>query len=331
MSDITELKKYAPLFEALPCLATVDENFRANSILLSGEDEGGLCVLSRLVAARLAKLPLTKAFEEYADIVVYPKPAQEKKPKQKKADGEKSKRYAMSVDDIKELIDSLYLTPFELDKRIYIIENAENMSEILQNKLLKSLEEPPPRVCFILCATGRMLPTVESRCNRIELPPFSVETVETELKKYHKDVAAVRLAARASRGNIGMAESILKDAGFADTYNAAKEIIFRAVGSRAFASTAAVYEKLSRDRIDDVLGIMEYLLCDIARYLAGADTVFDAEDVKRISGGYTPLAAALCAEHVRVAKRHNNANCMPSAVMDTLILKMMEEKFKCRG
>lgn len=325
---MTELIKYAPLFARLDAVRNIDKNFRASSILLSGEDEDGLKVLARIVAARLNGLPQGKAFDEHTDIVVYPKPQEKESGKGKKA-AEKNKRYAISVDDVRDIVDSLYLTPFELDKRVYIIENAESMSEILQNKLLKSLEEPPARVCFILCASGRLLPTVESRCNRIELPPFDVLTVAEEMLKYHKDKNAVMLAARASRGNIGMAENILKDAGFADTYAAAKLILMRATGSKMFARTAAVYEKFTRDKIDGVLGVMELLLSDIARLLSGVDTVFDSSDIQSISAGFTPYSAALSAEAVRTARRHNSANCMPSAVMDTLILKIMEEKARC--
>ena len=330
MSDFGQLQKYAELYARLDAVKAIDTRFRASSILLSGEDEDGLKVLARIVAAKLVGIAPSAAFDEHTDISVYPKPQEQKAKSGKKPTAEKQKRYAISVDDIRDIIDSLYLTPFELDKRVYIIENAESMSEILQNKLLKSLEEPPPRVCFILCASGRLLPTVESRCNRIELPPFDIQTVADELSKYHADKSAVLLAARASRGNFGLAESILKDVGFADMYKAAKDILKTATGSRAFAKTAAIYEKLTRERIDSALGIMEYLLSDIARYTAGVDTVFDVRDVAEAAVGFTPHSAALCADHVRTARKQLSANCMPSAVMDTMILKIMEEKAKCR-
>ncbi len=330
MSDIGQLQKYAELYAQSDAVKAIDTRFRASSILLSGEDDDGLKVLARIVAAKLVGIAVSAAFDEHTDIVVYPKPQEQKAKSGKKSTAEKQKRYAISVDDIRDIIDSLYLTPFELDKRIYIIENAESMSEILQNKLLKSLEEPPPRVCFILCASGRLLPTVESRCNRIELPPFDIETVATELAKHHADKSAVALAARASRGNFGLAESILKDAGFADMYKAAKDILKTATGSKAFAKTAAIYEKLTRERIDSALGIMEYLLSDIARYTAGVETVFDSRDVAEAANGFTPYSAALCADCVRTARKQIAANCMPSAVMDTMILKIMEEKAKCR-
>lgn len=326
MSEIS-LKKYSYLYAGLDCVKNVSAD--ASAILLSGEDDEGLKVLSRIVAARMCGISDKQALDEHADIIVYPRPADEKKSKTKSG-GEKSKRYAISVDDIKEILDSLYLTPFELKNKAYIIENAESMSEICQNKLLKSLEEPPPRVCFILCSSGKLLPTVESRCNRIELPPFDIAVVERELGKFHKVGAAVTLAAQASRGNLGTAERILADAGFADTYAAAKKLLLLSTGSKMFAHVAAVYEKLSRDKVDGLLGVVEYLLNDIARYCIGVDTVFDGKDIAEISGGYTPQSAALAAEAVREAKKHNAANCMPQAVMDTLILKIMEVKAQCR-
>lgn len=325
--SVDVLKKYAYLYAGLDGIKSVDGN--CSSVLLSGEDEDGLKVLARIVAARICGISDEHAFDEHADIIVYPRPAEEKKSKTKSG-GEKSKRYAITVDDIREILDSLYLTPFELKNKVYIIENAESMSEICQNKLLKSLEEPPPRVCFVLCSTGKLLPTVESRCNRIELPPFDVAVVERELGKFHRDGAAVRLAAQASRGNPGLAEKILADAGFADTYNSAKKLLLSATGSKMFAHAAAVYEKLSRDKIDSLLGVTEYLLNDIARQCVGVDTVFDGKDIAEISGGYTPYSAALAAEAVREAKKHNAANCMPQAVMDTLILKIMEVKAQCQ-
>ena len=112
-----------------------------------------------------------------------------------------------------------------------------------------------------------------------------MDEIAAELKKYHKDVAAVTLAARASRGNLGLAERILADAGFADTYASAKKILALATGSRMFAKTAAVYEKFTREKTDAVLGVMEYLLCDVARSLVGAETVFDSADVKPLRSG----------------------------------------------
>lgn len=322
-----ELAKYAELYGKLDIVTGISQS-DGGSFLLSGEDGDGLALTARLVAARLCGVAFEKALEEHADIIVYPNPQRSKTSSKKTA--EKSKPPMVSVDDVREIIDSLYLTPFELGKRIYIIENAESMSEICQNKLLKSLEEPPSRVCFILCACGTMLPTVQSRCRLLRLAPFPVDVVRRELDLRHKDKSANELAARASRGNIGLAERILGDGDFSKLYSAALDILRLASGSRRFAETAAVYDKLTRDKVATLLGIMEYLLCDIARALVGAETVFPSGDVTGVSDGFTPLSAANGADFVRIAKRHNEANCIPQAVMDELVLKIMEEKALCR-
>lgn len=325
-----ELVKYAPLYASVNAIAAIDDKSDASAFLLGGEDDEGLKVAARIVAAKLCGLSTDEAFKEHADITVYPRPDEEKKPKGKKAEAEKNKRYTVSVDDIREIIDSLYLTPFELDKKIIIIENAESMSEICQNKLLKSLEEPPPRVCFVLCTSGKLLPTVESRCNRVELAPFDRSVIERELMKYHSDRTAVSLAARACCGSLGRAETILADPGYADMYASCKKILALATGSRMFARVAAIYEKFTRDKIDSALDILEYLLCDVARLLSGAPTVFEESDIRSIAAGYSAYSAASCAETVRSARKYNAANCMPSAVMDGLILKIMEEKALCQ-
>lgn len=323
------LKKYSGLYESLEILNAVSTG--ASAYLLSGEDAEGLNVLARLLAARLSGLPYSRAFDDYADIQVYPKPdAKQKSTKGKKPEAEKQKRYAIGVDDIRELIGSLYLTPFELDRRVYIIEGAESMSEICQNKLLKSLEEPPRSVCFILCASGALLPTVESRCNKIELAPFPVDVTERALAANHADKKAVALAARASRGNLGMAERILADKEYASDYSAALKVLKYTGGSRMFASASAVYEKLTRDRLDAVLGLIEYLLADVASLLSGGTTVFDAKDVAGVADGFTPYSAARAADFARDARRRNAANCMPVALMDNMVLKIMEEKALCR-
>ncbi len=328
-----DLSKYRDLYDGLDILTPFSTESSQSAFLLVGEDSDGLGVVARLLAARLTGIDVSRAFEDHADIMVYPKPATaDGRTDEKKSKADNARRAPVNVDDIRDILDSLYLTPFELKRRIYIIEDADGMSEICQNKLLKSLEEPPKTVCFILCAPGAMLPTVESRCITAELAPFPIDTVYRRLSAAHADSddATVKLAARASRGNIGMAERILADKNYISAYGDALKILRLASGSRMFAKTAAVYDKYTRERVVAVLGLMEYLLGDISRELSNVPTVFDPADVKSAAVGFTPYSAAVCAEHVRNAGRRVQANCMPQAVMDGLILKIMEEKALCR-
>ena len=75
------------------------------------------------------------------------------------------------IEKVREIIDGLYLSPNESDKKIYIIKDMQNMTPQGQNALLKSLEEPPPFAIFIITAANLdlLLETVRSRAVKFNL------------------------------------------------------------------------------------------------------------------------------------------------------------------
>jgi DNA polymerase-3 subunit delta' len=82
----------------------------------------------------------------------------------------------ISIDQIKDVQHSASLPPFEGKHKVFIIDGAELLSTDAANRLLKTLEEPEPKVTFILLTTNDrlLLPTVVSRCQRLELAPLPV-------------------------------------------------------------------------------------------------------------------------------------------------------------
>jgi len=80
------------------------------------------------------------------------------------------------TEQVKDMLHATSLPPFEGKNKVFIIDGAELLSIEAANRLLKTLEEPEARVTFILLATdeNRLLKTVVSRCQRIELPPLSI-------------------------------------------------------------------------------------------------------------------------------------------------------------
>jgi DNA polymerase-3 subunit delta' len=117
-------------------------------------------------------------------------------------------RSKISINDIKEIERSASLFPYEGIYKVFIINGAENMSREASNSLLKILEEPPPQVIFALTTTdeAQLLPTVISRCQRIELAPLSTAEIENVLlRSYGIDHEQARLIARLSGGCPGWA------------------------------------------------------------------------------------------------------------------------------
>ncbi|MDD4124171.1 MAG: DNA polymerase III subunit gamma/tau [Eubacteriales bacterium] len=88
-----------------------------------------------------------------------------------------------SVDDIRQLCDELIYPPTLLKKRVYIIDEVHMLSSSAYNALLKTLEEPPEHVLFILATTeiNKIPPTVLSRCQRFEFKRLMYDDIARRL------------------------------------------------------------------------------------------------------------------------------------------------------
>ena len=121
------------------------------------------------------------------------------------------------IDDVRELIENAKYSPTSSKFKIFIIDEVHMLSKQAFNGLLKTLEEPPPRLKFILATTEvRKIPvTVLSRCQRFDLKRVNLEKLFLHLKNIAKKEngtisdSALQLIARASEGSVRDAISLL--------------------------------------------------------------------------------------------------------------------------
>lgn len=113
------------------------------------------------------------------------------------------------------VLDTVMTAPNEAARKVYILANVDMMSYGTPNALLKTLEEPPAHVCFVLTALSRerLMETILSRVFSVELTPLSDEDAAAALARRFPDVPSdVRQDAVAfSFGCLGEAEAILAD------------------------------------------------------------------------------------------------------------------------
>jgi DNA polymerase-3 subunit delta' len=118
----------------------------------------------------------------------------------------------IGIDDIRGLQRLANLPPYEGKCKVFIIDDAEYLSTEAANSLLKILEEPPPRVVWLLLAAEeeRLLPTIISRCQRLELKPVSSERVQEVLvNSYNVDASKAKLLSQLCHGRLGWALAAL--------------------------------------------------------------------------------------------------------------------------
>ncbi len=123
-------------------------------------------------------------------------------------------RSEIGIDDIRGLQRLASLPPYEGRCKAFIIDGAEYLSTEAANALLKVLEEPPQRVVWLLLAADedRLLPTVLSRCQRLELRPVPPEKVQEVLvSSYGSDADRAKLLSHLCHGCLGWALAALSD------------------------------------------------------------------------------------------------------------------------
>src|SRR5688572_6530586 len=121
------------------------------------------------------------------------------------------------IDDIREIRDRAILQPAEGRFKVYILDEAHQLTDAAWNALLKLIEEPPPHLVFVFCTTdlAKVLQTVRSRCQtfvfaRPRLPELvRVLRRDCEAEGIEAADAALALIARGARGSFRDAESTL--------------------------------------------------------------------------------------------------------------------------
>ena len=115
-----------------------------------------------------------------------------------------------SIDEIRELIERAAYKPTVGRFKVFMIDEAHQLTKDAFNALLKTLEEPPEYLKFVLATTDpeKMLPTVLSRCLQFNLRPMAPQTVQAHLagilaqEAVPAEAGALRLLARAARGSM---------------------------------------------------------------------------------------------------------------------------------
>jgi DNA polymerase-3 subunit delta' len=175
----------------------------------------------------------------------------------------------LSVDEIRKLAGFFGMTSGAGGWRVAIVDTADDMNEAAANALLKLLEEPPARAMLLLVANvpGRLLPTIRSRCQRLNLRPLEAATMDAELKTLlpEPDAKARAALARLSGGSIGMALRL----GEGDGTGLAAEAdrLIERAGEPDVPALMAFADRMSRmtDGLDDFGAFLSAALADRIR------------------------------------------------------------------
>lgn len=127
-----------------------------------------------------------------------------------------TEKVTISIEEVRELIGIAQQSPSQGRWRVIMVEDADRMTERTSNVLLKSIEEPPPRTVWLLCAPSSqdVTVTIRSRCRVVNLVTPTADAVAALLVERDGVSEEVALeAARAAQSHIGVARRLARDTG----------------------------------------------------------------------------------------------------------------------
>ena len=205
------------------------------------------------------------------------------------------------VEETRDLLDNVQYAPVRSRFKVYLIDEVHMFSRHSFNALLKTLEEPPPHVKFLLATTDpqRLPVTVLSRCLQFGLRRLSVDEIAAELariigeEEIEADPAALRVLGRAADGSMRDALSLLDQAA---AYGAGRVV---AADVRALVGT------VERDRL---LALLEALASGDAAAMVGAlDRIAgEAADCEALLGEVVEALGRMAALKVVPAGREDD-------------------------
>ena len=252
--------------------------------------------------------------EKFSDLIIYPK------------DGD-----TINSEQINNLIEESFLKPIEGERKIFILSNAQNMNIQAQNKLLKTLEEPPKNVHILMGATSEfaLLPTIKSRVEKLEIAPFSNQKLFSVLTKEFDDEGKLKNAIACGDGTVGRAISLYNDQNLKVIEDLVCEVILDMQSSKDLLKYSV---KISSSKCDlgDFLSILELVLRDMLVAKTNPTLVSNLPVFERVkmAKGYTEGALITALEKVIEAQKRKKSNANPTMLIEWVLFQILEGKYK---
>lgn len=183
---------------------------------------------------------------------------------------------SISVNDIREQLNNdISIKPYSSEYKIYIIPDANKMTEQAQNALLKTIEEPPVYAIIILLTENcdSLLPTIRSRCVTLTMNPIEKDKICTYLEnKFQLESEQAQIAANYCQGNIGKAIRFASSSDFIEMKNQVLKLL-KNLDSMDIASIIDTIKEFSthKNDINDYLDLMLLWYRDVLMFKVTKD------------------------------------------------------------
>lgn len=237
------------------------------------------------------------------------------------------KNKSIVVEEIQNIIENSVVAGIEGNKKVFMLKNFESANINAQNKLLKTLEEPPANTHIILCVSNlsNVLQTIVSRCKIVNADMFSCQQIQQFLMHNGVEQNKAQLISNYCSNNIGTAVEYANNKDFEKVLNCAFDMFLNCTKSSHILTTVNSILKL-KQHISTFFTLCEVII-NQALILKNCETQQNSQTAE-IAHNFSSLSLTAISKHISQAKQKLQFNCNVTAVADIFVLKMLEEKFK---
>ncbi len=238
------------------------------------------------------------------------------------------KSRTITVDQVAEIQRRLAYRRGDAAFRVVLVDDAGTMNDQSQNKLLKTLEEPPPGTVIVLCALhpGQLLVTVRSRCQKLPLGPVEPRRLARWLQERHgADPETARVAAAASHGMPGVACTLLDPETLQGRSERLQDLCSAIGGDRTAIDRIADQIGYDREACAELLTLLQELLRDAMVGASGEPVPPLHADADPRAGNLGDLDARHLAGLVartEATRERLSRNVHPAWLMEDLLLHL---------
>lgn len=242
---------------------------------------------------------------------------------------------ALDKDGTAKIIEESLLSPVEGKRKLFVLDNMHKASVVVQNKLLKVLEEPPEGVHFLLGATSEfpLLTTVKSRAKKLEIPPFSEQSIGACLSRMYPDKPKDELYeyALASDGSLGRAQNLMNGGRYAVLTQRAYDCVAASAhgGGEIVKATRALSDVTEKT---ELLALMERMYRDMLMMKAVSGNYILLKNIqdklRALSEKFTAGELVFALDMLSGAAKELTFNANLSQCMEVALLKIDKNKEK---
>lgn len=189
----------------------------------------------------------------------------------------------LGVDAARSVVESAFVYPTQSRVKVFVLEGADRMTLPAANALLKTLEEPPSTARFFLLAesAARVIPTIRSRCGRLNFRPLPEAFVLDKVKQFESDATKALVYTRIGQGSIGRSIQYWGSGRLALRDKALSLLVF--ARTRDVAGVFSSLDQLEKD-LPLTLWFLTTLLHDILMLEVAPDSILNLDVIESLRG-----------------------------------------------